>query len=264
MATMSGGEAIARTLKASGIEYVFGMAVASQSSFIVSAIQLGIRIMTVRDEKCASLMATAYSKVSGKPGICLASNPGAAHLALGLHEAYLSGNAVAAITNDPNPAGMWRPGNLDQRLLFQPITKWTLRAEAAATLPDIIRRALRVATTGSPGPVAVIVPSPMLATESDFEIPTEGESARHPALRPAPGTASIESAAGLLLEAQNPAIIAGGGVMLSRASEELIELAELLGAPVATTHIAHGTFLSTHPLSLGVMGGTVAEGSPIK
>ena len=260
MAKMTGGEALARILKAAGVEYIFGISVGSQAPFTLGAMRLGMRIVTVRDEKCASLMATAYSKTSGKPGICLASGPGAAHLALGMYEAFNSANAIVALTADANVAGMWRPGStyMDQQALFQPITKWTVRAESLATLPDIISRALRVATTGSPGPVAVIVSNALFAAEGDFNIPTEAESAQHTTLRVVPGAASVEQAAQLLLEAKSPAIIAGGGVMLSQAARDLLELAELMGLPVATTHVAHGTFPSAHPLSLGVVGNPVA------
>src|SRR5919109_3119125 len=217
MAKMTGGEALARTLKAAGVEYIFGIAVGSQAPFTLAAMRLGMRFVTVRDEKCAALMATAYSKISGKPGICLASGPGAAHLALGMYEAFNASNAIVTLTSDASVAGMWRPGStyMDQQVLFQPITKWTVRAEALATLPNIIRRALEVATAGSPGPVAVIMSNPLFAAEGEFHIPTEAERAHHPALRVAPGAESVAQAAQLLLAAQRSAIIAGGGVMLS-------------------------------------------------
>jgi len=256
MARMSGGEAVAKTLQAAGVEFVFGMTVGGQAPFTVAVIQSGMRLMTVRDEKCASLMATGYSKVSGKPGVCIASNPGAAHLALGMYEAHLSGNAIVAITSDPAPAGRWRQGAdyLDQQALFQPLTKWTVRADSLESLPDIISSALRVSTTGRPGPVAVIVPNPLWAGESDFEIGPETQIAQHPAMRPVPAMESIEKAAELLFTAEKPAIVAGGGVMLSGCSSELLELAELQGSPVATTHVAHGSFPSGHPLSVGVLG----------
>src|SRR6266705_6106396 len=108
-----------------------------------------------------------------------------------------------ALTADASVAGMWRPGStyMDQQVLFQPITKWTVRAEALATLPNIIRRALGVATTGNPGPVAVIVSNALFAAEGDFDIPPEAERAQHPAFRVVPGAASVEQAAQLLLAA---------------------------------------------------------------
>src|ERR687888_1790083 len=228
MAKMTGGEALARTLKAAGGEYIFGISVGSQAPLTLGAMRLGMQMVTVRDEKCAALMATAYSKVSSKPGICLASSPGAAHLALGMYGALNASNAFVAITADASVAGMWRPGStyMDQQVLFQPITKWTVRAEALAMLPNIIKRALGVATTGNPGPVAVIVSNALFAAEGDFDIPTEAEMAQHPASRVVPGAASVEQAAQLLLAARRPAIIAGGGVMLSQASKDLLELSE--------------------------------------
>jgi acetolactate synthase-1/2/3 large subunit len=260
MAKMTGGEALAQTLKAAGVEYVFGISVGSQAPFTLGAMRVGMRIVTVRDEKCAGLMATAYGKISGKPGICLASGPGAAHLALGLYEAFNSANAMVAITSDAPVAGQWRPGStyMDQQALFQPITKWTVRAEALATLPDIVRRALREATTGSPGPVAVIVSNPLWAAEGELIIRTEAEPAHQPAFRVGPGVEPVAQVAKLLAGAKKPVIIAGGGVMLSQAAQELIDLAELMAIPVATTHVAHGTFPSAHPLSLGVVGNPVA------
>lgn len=262
MAKMTGGEALAQTLKAAGVEYIFGISVGSQAPFNLAAMRLGMRLVTVRDEKCAALMATAYSKISGKPGVCMASGPGAAHLALGMYEAFNASNAVVSITADANVAGMWRPGStyMDQQAVFQPITKWTARAEALGMLPDIMRRALRVATTGSPGPVAVIVSNALFAAEGEFDLPTAVATARHPAVRVVPGVEAVAQAAQVLQAAQRPAIIAGGGVMLSQAARDLLELAELMGIPVATTHVAHGTFSSAHPLSLGVLGNPVAGG----
>ena len=262
MAKMTGGEALARTLKAAGVEYIFGISVGSQAPFTLAAMRLGMHIVTVRDEKGAALMATAYGKTSGKPGICLASGPGAAHLALGMYEAFNSANALVVFTSDAAVAGMWRPGSayMDQQALFQPITKWTVRAEALATLPDVVKRALRVSTTGSPGPVAVIVANALFAAEGDFNIPLEAGAAQPLSPCVVPGAESVAQAAQVLRDAQKPVIIAGGGVMLSQAAQDLIGLAELTGIPVATTHVAHGTFPSAHPLSLGVVGNPIAGG----
>ena len=138
MAKMTGGS-LGTDAQGRRVEYIFGIAVGSQAPD-PGGDALRMRIVTVRDEKCAALMATAYSKISGKPGICLASSPGAAHLALGMYEAFNASNAIVALTADASVAGMWRPGSayMDQQAVFQPITKWTVRAEALATLPNII------------------------------------------------------------------------------------------------------------------------------
>src|SRR4030095_8041490 len=98
-------------------------------------------------------------------------------------------NAMVAITSDSTVAGQWRPGStyMDQQALFQPLTKWTVRAESLATLPDIIPPAAKVATTGSRGRVAGIVSNPLFAAEGEFHLPTAAESAHHPAFRVGPG-----------------------------------------------------------------------------
>ncbi len=181
MAQMTGGEAIGGTLKALGVEFVFGLTVTTQVPLTMSLIRSGIRMMTVRTEMCSSLMATAYSKISGMPGVCLVSGAGSAHAALGMHEAYLSSNAMVVITSDANPSSAWRPGGtyIDQLALFQPVPKWSVRVEVLESLPDIINRALRVATTGVPGPVAVIVPGNFYSAQADFRTPANVQRAFH-------------------------------------------------------------------------------------
>ena len=256
MPVMTGGEAIGKTLAAYGVECVFGMTVTTEVPLTMSLIQSGIKMMTVRSETAGSMMATGYSKISGKPGVCLVSGAGSAHAALGMYEANLSSNAMVVISSDAAPSGAWRPGGtyLDQLALFQQVSKWAVRAEVLESLPDMIGRALRVATTGAPGPVAVIVPGNLFGEQADFQIPTPAHPAMHPALRVAPGPEPLAAAAQVLLEASTPAIIAGGGISLSGASPELQELAELMAIPVATTHVAHGAFPTDHPLCAHVLG----------
>ena len=259
MPRMSGGEALARTLLGCGVDHVFGMTVGGQVSFTVSAIRAGMRMMTLRDEKCAALAATAFSRTSGRPGVCISSNPGAAHMALGMHEAHLSDVPMLAISMDVGTASLWLgAAYYDQQAMFQAVTKVTLRAESVAALPDMVRRALHAATTGRTGPAAIIVPAPLWAGEADFPegaFDGDAEEAVHfPAMRTPPVAEAIGRAADLLVGAERPAILAGGGVKLSEASDELVEVAEHLGIPVAVTHAAHGAFPSAHPLSVGLLG----------
>ena len=170
MAKMTGGEALAQTLKAAGVEYIFGISVGSQAPLTLGAMRLGMKIVTVRDEKCAALMATAYSKISGKPGICLASSPGAAHLALGMYEAFNSANAMLAITAMPpwpacgGPAArIWI-----SRRCSSPSPSGRCVPKRWRRFPTSSDRALRVATTGNPGPVAVIVSNSLICGGGGF------------------------------------------------------------------------------------------------
>ena len=258
MTKMAGGETLARTLLACGVDHVFGMTVGGQVPFTVSAIRAGIRMMTMRDEKCAALAATAFSRTSGRVGVCIASNPGAAHMALGMHEAHLSDVPMLAISMDVGTASLWRgAAYYDQQAMFQAVTKLTLRAESVAALPDMVRRALHAATTGRTGPAAIIVPAPLWAGEAEFAdgaFGDGGEAVCFPALRTPPAADAIARAVDLLASSERPAILAGGGVKLSDASDELLELAEHSAIPVAVTHAGHGAFPSAHPLSLGLLG----------
>ena len=180
-------------------------------------------------------------------------------MALGMHEAHLSDVPMLAISMDVGTASLWRgAAYYDQQAMFQAVTKVTLRAESVAALPEMVRRALHAAITGRTGPAAIIVPAPLWAGEADFpEAAFDGDGSevvRFPALRTPPAPDAVARAAELLGSSERPAILAGGGVKLSDASDELLELAEHLAIPVAVTHAGHGAFPSAHPLSLGLLG----------
>ncbi|MBI2303802.1 MAG: thiamine pyrophosphate-binding protein [Chloroflexi bacterium] len=256
MAIMTGGRAIAEVLRESGVEHCFGFT-GGQTPLTLGIYDTEMSFFYVRNEMSASLMADGYARVSMRPGICTASVNGVPHLATGLHEAWASSIPVVAITNDRNPQELWRNPHsyVDQESLFKPITKWTARVGHIQRLPEITRRALRVATTGRPGPVAVIVPSDILAEEAELSINVDEECGRYPALRPGILREQVDQCAELLLGARRPVIVAGGGVLLSQAWEELRELAELLDIPVGTTQMGKGALPEGHPLAIGVVSG---------
>ncbi len=133
--------------------------------------------------------------------------------------------------------------------------------EALDTLPAVTREALRVACAGGPGPTAMIVPNTLLGGEGEFDVAdTAGGALTYPFLRVSPDREAVRTAARMLLDAPRAAIVAGGGVRLSGATRELAALAEASDIPVATTHIAHGTFRDGHRLSAGVLGDPAANG----
>ena len=141
--------------------------------------------------------------------------------------------------------------------MFEPVTKFNARVEKPSRLPDLLRQAFRVATTGAPGPVHLELPGrqgEVVEGEGDFEVIIEERFSRAPAFRPEPEAGQIEAAARLLASAQRPIIVSGGGVAISEASGELVTLAEQLSIPVVTTLSGKETIPSNHPLSLGVVG----------
>ena len=173
MAKMTGGEALAQTLKAAGVEYIFGISVGSQAPFTLGAMRLGMQIVTVRDEKCAALMATAYSKISGKPGICLASGPGAAHLALGMYEAFNASNAMVAITSDASVAGHVAA----RQHVYGPagVVPAPHQVDGACRIAgdasQHYQKGARSRHDGNPGPVAVIVSNSFICGGGRFPDP---------------------------------------------------------------------------------------------
>jgi acetolactate synthase-1/2/3 large subunit len=217
-----------------------------------------IRHVLAREERSAAYMADVYARVSGRPGVTEApSGAGATYLAAGLAEAHASSIPVVALCSD-TPLGA-KDRNaltaLDQPALFEPITKWRTLVERAEQIPDALRQAFRIATSGRPGAVQVALPSDVLAKEvSSPLLYGQAASDHYPAYRTRPDPAAVDQAADLLLRASRPVIVAGGGAVISGAWAELTALAEALGAPAGTSIGGKGAIAEDHPLSLGVVG----------
>lgn len=220
-----------------------------------------LRVMT-HGEKAAVYMADGYARASGKVGVCMAQNVGAANLAAGLQDPYLAGSPVLAVTGGPTPAGRYRNvyQEIDAFRMFEPVTKFNAVVEAPGRLPDLLRQSFRTATTGEPGPVHLEIPGATgLALETEFELTGDGELgeptfARSPAFRFEAGVDSIREALRLLAAARKPLLIAGGGVTASGAQDEVCELAQLLSIPIATSLDGKGTIDEHDDLSVGLVG----------
>ncbi len=185
---------------------------------------------------------------------------GAANLAAGLQDAYLGLSPVIAITGHKPPMQQYRHSyqEIEHVLPFEPVTKYNVVVDSAEQLPHLLRQAFREATTGAPGPVHLdlqgVQGDEVVDAEADLEIVVEEQFTRVPAFRPEPEGERVRDAARVLSEARRPVIVAGGGVTLSQASRELVELAEMLSIPVATSLNAKGAIPDDHPLSVGVVG----------
>jgi acetolactate synthase-1/2/3 large subunit len=203
-------------------------------------------------------MADVYARVSFRPGVCEGpSGAGATYLASGLAEAHASSIPVIALTSD-TPVGQEERNvltALDQSALFAPITKWSPLVKQTNRIPDTMRQAFRIATSGRPGAVQVTLPMDVLADSVMAPSLHASEVCQHyPAYRTRPDPEAVKQAAALLLKASQPVIVAGGGVVTSGAWAELTELAEALGAAVGTSICGKGAIAEDHPLSLGVVG----------
>ncbi len=266
---MKGAESLCQLLKGYGVRFLFGMD--SPESVYQELDREEIHPITVHDERAAAHMADGYARVSFRPGICTAIHgPGVTNLITGLAEAHACCVPVIGLVSavDAELLGKHSIQELDQVSLLKPVTKWVTRVETPDRLPELVRKAFRVATSGRPGPVVLNLAYSALeknhAKDSAANLTVEHEFCTVPSMRIAPNPDGIMKAADLLLRANNPCVVAGGGVIQSQAWNELIHLAELLAMPVATTMMGKGAIPDTHYLSVGVVGsytgGTVGRG----
>jgi acetolactate synthase-1/2/3 large subunit len=210
-------------------------------------------------------MADGYARASGRPGLCAAQVVGAHNLAAGLRDAYLAHSPVIAFTGGRDPHTKFRRvyQEVDDVPAFETVTKMNVTIDAVERIPDMLRQAFRVATTGAPGPVHIQFAGnegQIDAEEAEMDVYCEEMFARVPPFRPVAPDEVLIRALDLLRGAERPVIVAGGGVRASGAGLDLVRLAERLGVPVATSLNGKDTIPGHHPLAVGVVG-TYSRGS---
>ena len=259
-ATLTGAEAVVEMLKAHGVEVVFGLCGDTSLPLYDALARLphGMKHILTRDERHAAYMADGYARVSGKVGVCEGpSGGGATYILPGLVEANESSIPVLAINTDVSVSsrGRFTLTELDQKALMKPLTKWNAVLDRSADIPRVFRAAFNAMTTGRPGAAHIALPFDVQngpVERSDvWGDPSLGV---YPSRRVAPDAFHIELAAKLLRGAKRPVFICGGGPVISGAQDELLELAEKLSAPVATTISGQGSISEEHPLAVGVVG----------
>ena len=258
--TITGAEATVEMLKAHGVEIIFGLCGDTSLPFYDALARLrhGMRHILTRDERSAAYMADGYARVSGKVGVCEGpSGGGATYILPGLAEANESSVPVLAINSDISVAsrGRYALTALDQGALMRPVTKWNKVLDRSADIPQVFRTAFKQMTTGRPGAAHIALPFDVQNGAVDrADVFGDATFGRYPAERVAPDANSVERAAKLLRDAARPLFICGGGAVIARAEPELLELAERLSAPVATTISGKGSINEEHPLAVGVVG----------
>ncbi|HEY7219589.1 MAG TPA: thiamine pyrophosphate-binding protein [Candidatus Binatia bacterium] len=258
--TLTGAEAAVEILKAHGVEILFGLCGDTSLPFYDALARLphGMRHILTRDERSAAYMADGYARVSGKVGVCEGpSGGGATYILPGLAEANESSVPLLCINSDISVAarGRYTLTELDQGALMRPVTKWNAVLNRSEDLPRTFRAAFKHITTGRPGAAHIALPFDVQnGSVNKSEVWGDTHFGCYPAERVAPDRESVERAAVLLRDAASAVFICGGGVMLSEAEGELVDLAERLSAPVATTISGKGSISEDHPLAVGVVG----------
>jgi acetolactate synthase-1/2/3 large subunit len=257
---MNGGRALAEMLRLAEVGPMFGMGGFQLLPFYDALAQLGLRHFLINDERCGAFAADAYARVTNRPGVCDGTlGPGATNLVTGLIESLNAGVPVIALAGDTNRAHSWK--NMTQECrqaeILRPAVKELVRVELTSRVPELLRRAFALATSGRPGPVLLDVPEDVCHGEHDFsaeDFALDPTTLSVPARRIRPDKADIARAAAMIARARRPLILVGGGIHLSAAYEALAALAEAQSIPVAHTMSGKGGIACTHPLSVGLFG----------
>jgi acetolactate synthase-1/2/3 large subunit len=259
---MRGADVLVDMLINYGVEALFGVPGDTNVPFY-EALQRRrgeIEHVMARDERSAGFMADAYARLTDKPGIFeCPSGAGAMYSLPPLAESNASSVPVILLTIDlPLPGeGRGMITELDCAKLFEPVTKMSVQIKSADKLPEIIRRAFRVACSGTPGAVHLQIPEDMLLAEIDpakVSLHAEEECKTFPAFPMGPAPGKVDALFELLAKSKKPLIVAGGGVNRSCAGEVLTELATALNVPVVTTITGQGVLPDDHRLAIGVIG----------
>ena len=259
MPRMTGARFLVETMRAYGVTHAFYMPMIVTRA-LVEMEQVGIARIMAHSEKAAAYMADGYARAAKRPAVCMAQNVGAANLAAGLQDPFLGGSPVVALTGRGAPTQQDRNyyQEVDHVQPFNAVTKFNALVDSPAELPRMLRQAFREATSGAPGPTHLDLQGSsgalIMDVEADVDVVVEAPFTRVPPFRGEPETEMVRDAARALTEARRPVIVAGGGVTSSGAQQEVVELAEMLSIPVATSLNAKGTIPDDHPLSVGVCG----------
>lgn len=252
----SGSEILIKSLLEEKVEAIFGYPGGQVIDIYDALYDAPIKHYLVRHEQAAAHAAEGYARATGKPGVCIAtSGPGATNLVTGLADAYIDSVPMVAITGQV-PCSMLGKDTFQEADIFGitlPVTKHSFLVKDVKDLSRTIKEAFYIATTGRPGPVLIDLPKDVSQKSTEFQYPQEVNLRGYkPDIKA--DMSSIEEAAGAIMEAKRPVIMAGGGIIISGAHEELKQLAEQTLIPVATTLMGKGSFPENHPLSLGLPG----------
>lgn len=259
MELLSGADMLVRSLQDEGVEYIYGYPGGS-ALHIYDAIfrQDKVKHILVRHEQAAAHMADGYARASGKPGVVLVtSGPGATNTVTGIATAYMDSIPMVVLCGQvmSHLIGEDAFQETDMIGVSRPIVKHSFSVKHASEIPEVIKKAFYIATTGRPGPVVVDIPKDMTAPTDrfEYEYPKKVKiRSYNPVVRG--HTGQIKKAVDMMLKAKRPILYAGGGVILGKAAPQFTELAQKLGFPVTSSLMGIGAYPQTDKQSVGWLG----------
>jgi len=249
---MKAAELFVKCLENEGVEYIFGIPGEENLDVMDALLDSSIKFITVRHEQGAAFMADVYGRLTGRAGVCLATlGPGATNLITGVADANMDHAPVIAIGGQASTHRLHKESHqvLDLEQMFQPITKYSSRLLSPDIIPEVVRKAFKVAQTEKTGACFIEFPENIAEMEiDDHPLPVKHA---HP---PEPPSERVDRAAELISNAKNPIILAGNGVIRGKAWKQLVEFAKELRIPVANTFMAKGVIPFKHNMALGSAG----------
>lgn len=252
-------QAVVDVLTSEGVDTAFGCPGAAILPLYQALQGSGIEHLVVRHEEGATHMADGWARTTGNVGVAIGtSGPAGTNMITGLYTAQADSIPIIAITGQAVSTKLHQEAfqAVDIVEIAKPVTKWAVQVKEAAQAPWIFREAFRIARSGRPGPVLIDLPLDVQQQEITWDSTIDSS---FPIVRPAPAPARVERALDMLLDAERPLILAGGGVVLGEASRQLRTVAELLDVPVGVTLMGKGTFPEDHPLFAGMAGIQTAQ-----
>ena len=249
---MKTAEFFVQCLENEGVEYIFGIPGEENLDVMDALLDSKIRFITTRHEQGAAFMADVYGRLTGKPGVCLATlGPGATNLVTGVADANMDHAPLVAIAGQADTTRLHKEShqvlNLDE--MFKHITKYSARIMSPEVVGEVVRKAFKVAVSEKMGASFIELPENIAKMPID-DIPLRVKNS----ILPEPESGRVKLAAEVISKAKNPIILAGNGVIRSNACEALVAMAEKLNIPVANTFMAKGVFPFRHKLALGSVG----------
>lgn len=257
MPRINGGEMLVRALEREGVHEIFALHGGHLDAIFKACLEHGLRVIDTRHEQAAAHMADGWARTTGRPGIAMVTaGPGVTDAVTGVANAYLDaipmillGGRSPLLDDELLPL----QGGIDQVGLMRPITKWARSVTHTERIPEYVAMAFRQAVSGRPGPVFLELPIDVLFARAEEEKVVFPENYR-PKSPPGPSREALAQAMQWLIEAERPAILAGGGEWFAQAAKELTEFAELTHTPVMANAKARGAISEEHPLCFGAFG----------